>query len=44
MDLNAITPKPARTPRAGRLVTLCFLALATAGLPGCDETDRPAPT
>ena len=39
MDLNAITPKPARTPRAGRLVTLCFLALATAGLPGCDETD-----
>jgi hypothetical protein len=37
MDSNAITPGPARTSRVGRLATLCFLALATAGLPGCDE-------
>jgi hypothetical protein len=39
MDSNAITPKPARARRVGRLVTLCVLALASAGLPGCDETD-----
>lgn len=39
MYLKSITLKPARTPRWGRLITLSLLALATAGLPGCDEND-----
>jgi hypothetical protein len=39
MYLKAITHRPARAHRLGRLVTLSFLALATAGLPGCDDTD-----
>lgn len=39
MCLKAITRKPARTPRLGRLITLSLLTLAVAGLAGCEDQD-----
>jgi Tol biopolymer transport system component len=39
MCLKAITGKPARTPRLGRLITRSLVTLAAAALAGCGDQD-----